>query len=222
MKRHFNSSISAVAVSAMVLSSAVATISINVSPAFSKSDNANGGNSNNSNSNGGNRDNSNSNGGNRDNSGRSDNSYGRGSEASSLGALNAAHANANALASASTNSRVGMIQIYKLAVEITAAAVDAFDVATLALKTFEDNCTGTAPNMSAEECAALEDTAPEGFTYVQWLEQAVADADTAISGAKETEADALLAAANKSTDEEIIQALWGLLDIDGYVWPSEP
>jgi len=220
MNRCFQSSISAFALGAMVLGGVVATVGISVSPAFSQ---GNSGNSNDNSS----RSNRNEN----NNRGGRENNNGRGAVASSLGALNAANANANALANASANSRVGMIQIYKLAVGATVEAIDAIDVATLDLATFEENCIGSdsvGPKLSAEECEAFLDAetegAPEGgFTndsYVDWLELAVSDANTAKVEAKDLEERALLAAANKSTDDAIIQALWSMLDIDGYELPE--
>ena len=210
MKRYFQSSISAVALSAMVMSGVVATVSITASPAFSKSNNAN------SNSNNDNR-NENSNRGGRDNS------NGRGSVASSLGALNAAHANANALANAATNSRVGMIEIYKLAVGETAEASAAFDAAEAALGSFVDQCGSVAEDPLSAECQALldeatalaGDTITEPYThatYLAALNQAVSDAYDAEAEAKDLEDIALEAAANKVTNDEVIAALWDLLE----------
>lgn len=215
MKRYFRSSISALAMSAMVLSSAVATVSITASPALSKNNNANG-NSNNDNRN------------ENSNRGGNGNSNGRGSVASSLGALNAAHANANALANASENSRVGMIAIYKLAVGATADAAAAFDAAVLARDAFIAQC-GPEPTLLPEECTALLAAATESaqlaaeegvivppYTYASYLvalEQAVTDADTAKTEAQALEDTALEAAANKVTNDEVIAALWDLLEL---------
>ena len=204
MKQYFQTSISALAMSAMVLGGVVATVSISAAPAFSQGNSA--GNANrNENSNRGGRDNNN----------------GRGATASSLGALNAAHANANALANASANSRVGMIAIYKLAVVATAEASAAFDAAELALETFIAQC-GPNATLTAQECQDLLDAATESaqlavpftyMTYVASLEQDVLDADTAKADAKALEDTALEAAANKVTNEEVIAALWDLLEL---------
>ena len=218
MKRYFQSSISALAMGAMVMSGVAATVSITASPAFSQGNSAgkgNGGSNRNENSNRGDRDNNN----------------GRGAVASSLGALNAAHANANALANASENSRVGMIAIYKLAVEATAEASAAFDDAETALATFIAQCgpDATDSSLSAEECQLLLGAATETAqlaagdgvvinafdydSYVAWLEQAVSDAFDAEADAKALEDIALEAAANKVTNEEVIVALWDLLEL---------
>ncbi|MCK4860477.1 MAG: hypothetical protein KAS85_01015 [Rhodobacteraceae bacterium] len=210
MKRYFQSSISAVALSAMVMSGVAATVSITASPAFSKSNNVN------SNSNNDNR-NDNSDPDNRSNNGR-------GSTASSLGALNAAHANANALANAATNSRVGMIEIYKLAVGETAAASAAFDAAEAALGSFVDQCGLVADGPLSVECLFIlaeattlaGDTITEPYThatYLAALNQAVSDAYDAEVNAKDLENIALQAAANKVTSDEVIIALWDLLDL---------
>ena len=200
MKRYFQSSISALAMSAMVMSGVAATVSITASPAFSQGNSA------------GNR-NENSNRGGRDNN------NGRGSVASSLGALNAAHANANALANASENSRVGMIAIYKAAVMATAEAEGA-------LKWFEDNCEDPSDTTIAEQCTALLDAAtaealaaailefgegatvdPVGYEdYVKILKAEVENLDG-------FENEALELAANKETSEKIIAALWDLLEL---------
>ena len=213
MKRYFQSSISAVALSAMVMSGVVATVSITASPAFSKSNNAN------SNSNGGNR-NDNSNRGGRDNSNRNDNSNGRGAVASSLGALNAAHANANALANASENSRVGMIALYKSAVIASAEAAVQIEEAQADYDEY----------VAAQEAAGFESTygtyddyltadpTPSEEEILHWetlnsLQTAIDTATTEAETAKALENEALELAANKETSEEVIAALWDLLDI---------
>lgn len=211
MKRYFQSSISAVALGAMVMSGVVATLGITAAPAFSKSDNAN------SNSNNDNR-NDNSNRGGRDNS------NGRGATASSLGALNAAHANAMALENASPDSRVGMIAIYKLAVEETAKASVEFDLAEAALGSFIEQCDLEAIEPLSVECQTILSNATElagdtilepytHATYLASLNQAVDDAYDIKKAAKELEDKALEAAANKETSVEVIAALWDLLDI---------
>ena len=210
MKQYFQTSISALALSALVLGGVMTSVSISAAPAFSQGNSA------------GNR-NENSNRGGRDN----DN--GRSAAASSLGALNAAAANANALANSAVNSRVGMIAIYKLAVESTAEASVAFGAAESALNTFIVQCGSeiTEFSLTADECQGLLDAATasaqlaaeEGVvvdsftyeTYVASLEQVVADADTAQIEAKVLEDMALDAAANKVTNEEVIAALWELL-----------
>ena len=220
MKQYFQTSISALALSAMVLGGVMTAVSISAAPAFSQGNSA--GNRNSS----ANR-NENSNRGDRDNN--RGNNNGRGATASSLGALNAAAANANALTNASANSRVGMIAIYKIAVEATAEASATFDAAESALNTFIVQCGSetTEFSLTVDECQGLLDAATasaqlaagEGVivpqftyeTYIASLEQAVADADAAQIDAKVLEDRALEAAANKVTNEEVIAALWELL-----------
>ena len=78
----------------------------------------------------GNNGNGNGNGnGNRNNGNGNSNGNSQGSIASSLGALNAAHANPNALANAAPNSRVGLIATYQreaqLSNDLAAAEADA-------------------------------------------------------------------------------------------------
>ena len=211
MKRYFQSSVSALAMSALVMGSVVvATVSITASPAFSKGNNSDNDNRN-----------ENSNRGGRDNSNRG-NSNGRGSEASSLGALNAAHANANALANASENSRVGMIAIYKLAVEATADAAGLVEVAQAAyddfvLAQFEDN--GFISEYETyEDYLDATDPAPTADEIFHWetlkpLQDAIDAAKGTEEAAAEFEAKALTLAANKVTDGAVISALWDLLEL---------
>lgn len=206
MKYCFQSSISALAMSALVMGGiAVATVGITAAPAYSQNSNANSNSSNNNRN------------ANRDRGSRNNN--GGGSTASSLGALNAAHANANALANASNNSRVGMIAIYKAAVMATAEAEGA-------LKWFEDNCetpvdatieakctalldaaTAEALKAAIEEFGAGETVDPVGYdAYVIMLKAEIESLDG-------FENEALELAANKETSEKIIAALWELLEL---------
>ena len=223
MKKYFQTSMSALAVSTMVMGGVMTAVSIPASPAFSQGNSA--GNRNENSSRGG-RDNR----GDRDNrGGRDNNNNNRSAAASSLGALNAAHANANALANSSTNSRVGMIAVYKLAVEATAEAGATLDAAKSTLNTFIVKCGSetTEFSLTAEECQGLLDAATDSAqlaaeegvvvpsfkyeSYVASLEQTVSDADTAQTDAKVLEDMALQAAANKVTNDEVIAALWDLL-----------
>ena len=205
MKRYFQPSISALVMSAMLISSIAATISITAYPAFSQgnsSDNANR----NENSNRGGRNNSN----------------GRDTGASSFGALNAAHANANAFANASTNSRVGMIEIYKLAVGATAesaglvedaqTAYDDFVLAQFkntgfvsAYETYQDYLNATDPAPTADEIFHWE--------TLKLLQDEIDDAIGAKEAAAEFEAKALTLAANKVSDGAVIATLWDLLEL---------
>lgn len=203
MKRYFRSSISALAMSAMVMSGIAATVSISASPAFpqgNSSDNKNR----NENSNRGGRDNSN----------------GRGAVASSLGALNAAHA--NAFANASTNSRVGMIEIYKMAVGATAEAAGLVEDAQatyndFVLAQFEDN--GFVSEYETyEDYLDATDPAPTADEIFHWetlklLQDEIDAAIGAEEAAAEFEAKALTLAANKVTDGAVIATLWDLLEL---------
>lgn len=107
MKRKIKTSVSALAMTAMIMGGITAATLI-AAPAFAKNDNVNSENSNNGNGNSA-----------SSNRGGVGSSNSRGATASSLGALNAAHANANALEHASENSLVGMITLYKIAVQNT-------------------------------------------------------------------------------------------------------
>ncbi len=200
MKRYFQSSVSALAMSALVMSSVVvATISITAAPAFSQSSNAN---SNANNNRGGSRNN------------------GRGPAASSLGARNAAITNANALANADTNLPVGMIAIYKLAVEATAEAAGLVEAAQAAYDAFPLAQFDGAGFMSVYETyqdylAATDPVADPKETFhwetLKSLQDTIDEALIAEEAAKEFEAEALLLAANKVTNEDVIAALWDML-----------
>lgn len=184
------------------MSGVVATVSISAAPAFSKGNNSDNGNRN-ENSNRGGRENNN----------------GRGVLASSLGALNAAHANATAFENTSDYSRVGMIAIYKAAVMATAEADDA-------LKWFEDNCktpinvtiegqcTGFLDAATAEAQAAADEEFGEGVVTVDPVGYGdyVTILKTEVEILGNFENEALELAANKETSEKIIAALWDLLE----------
>ncbi|OUS04208.1 hypothetical protein A9Q96_14730 [Rhodobacterales bacterium 52_120_T64] len=187
MKRHFQSSISAVALSALVMTGVTATVSITASPALSKSDNANS-NSNNDNRN--------------DNSNRGNN--GRGSVASSLGALNAAHANANAVENASENSRVGMIPLYR-------AAVTAWAEADAALEWFRVNCEEPTDLEIINDCTTTLGIAPGELGYAAAYDDHLLTMTSSLEDLDTLADQALTLAANKSTDEEVLAALWDLL-----------
>ncbi|MGE4611871.1 MAG: hypothetical protein AAED33_10880 [Paracoccaceae bacterium] len=123
MKRYYRSSISALAVSAMVMGGVVVSVvGLSAVPAFSKNNNPNNEHRNE----------------NSEDRGRPDEN--RGAQPASLGALNAAHANAMALEHAAENSRVGMIAIYKAAVVASAEADAAVDEAQAALDLFMASC----------------------------------------------------------------------------------
>lgn len=194
MKHYFQSSVSALAMSALVMGGiAVATVGITAAPAFSQNSNANSSarsSSRNTNSNRGNR-----------------NNNGGGSTASSLGALNAAHANANALANASANSRVGMIPLYR-------AAVMAWAEADAALEWFSVNCKEPVELGIIGDCTSILSIAPGdsgyGAAYDDHLETLASNLEDLDMLADE----ALVLAANKSTDEEVLAALWDLLVVD--------
>jgi hypothetical protein len=136
-----------------------------------------------------------------------------GAEASSLGALNAAHASDTALANASPNSRVGKIAAYKeaeLAAKATAEAAaeaeavntagkDAFDAADLNDDGVLDDAEKAA--MTTDQQAAIEaaDTNADGVID----DSDVADAQAAAEAAQDEADAALVNAANKDiTDED--------------------
>lgn len=125
--------------------------------------------------------------------------------------MNAAHANANALANAAENSRVGMIAIYKTAVGLTADAKDALasfiaECGTVNVEPPLPNCT----QILTDAAAAVEEV--DSFTvesYITFLQGDIVDAET-------LENNALQAAANKETNAAVIEALWDMLEIDGH------
>lgn len=136
---------------------------------------------------------------------------GNGATASSLGALNAAHASPSAFLHASTNSRVGRIRAYREQAIEAAALADAAEAAGM---------------VAAEAQAAIDqanDDLANGVidqpTYDAIVEQAQADIDasaTALADAEAAEAEAvelLNAAANKTpVSEETRAALDQLLE----------
>lgn len=194
MKRYFKSSISAMAMSALVMGGVAATVSLSAVPAFSKSENGNDGNR------GGNR-------GGRENGNR-------GALTSSMGALNAAHANAIARENASANSRVGMIEVYKMAV-VASAEADA------ALAYFYSIC----GELANDVISAPLSTGCTNFLTEEALQLKVADLDYAsyltilksnVTKAGDFENEALELAANKETNDDVIEALWDLLDLEGF------
>ena len=209
MKHYFHSSVTAMALTAMVMGGVVVSVvGLSAAPAFSKSNNANSGRGNSNRGGNGNGESGNGNGA---------SGNGNGASAPSLGALNAAHANANAFANAAENSRVGMIEVYKTAVGITVDAKEALDKF---IKECGDGETELDIELVPYCIKVLEDAAEEeenigSFdteTYIDFLEEA-------FGAARDLENGALLAAANKETSEAVIEALWDMLEIDGYEIP---
>ena len=166
-----------------------------------------------------------------------DRSENHGATASSLGALNAAHANENAFANASPNSRVGLIALYQAAVEETGEAQSAYDLIVEDLAAYDgvdeegnpipyDYAAETDYESFADYLAAYAETVDENGepteataefadTNPYWETVAgVADAETALEEAGGSEDDALEAAANKEITDEVVEALWDLLDIE--------
>ena len=195
MKRYLHSSVTAITMTAMVISGvAVATVSLTAAPAFSKSNNANG--SSNSNSNSG-----------RDNNNRGGN--GRGGKSISDGASNAAHTNNVVLANTFENTSVEMIELYKVAVVASAEA-------KVALEWFEINCVAPTEETIIEQCETLllaaSIEAGEPIEYTEYLEILRAEAVSL----SELENKALELAANNKTDDDVIEALWDLLEPEGF------
>ena len=233
MNSYLRSSISALAMSAMIMTGVVvATLSITVIPAYSKSDNANSRSSNG-----------------RENRNNGNNGNGSSAMTSSLGALNAAHANARALENASTNSRLGMIALYKAAVMASAEVDMAVENANSALALFEASCDPDGDVefdnllLTPEQCGDLLELATvekqeladadlgevsgpvTPVTYEDYLTILEAELEAIIAEAiglgefedeDEDEDEALLLAANKETNDDVIEALWDMLDIDGF------
>jgi hypothetical protein len=143
-----------------------------------------------------------------------------GAEASSLGALNAAHASDTALAHASPNSRVGKIAAYKEA-ELAAKAATA-DAAAAdqkvadaqgALADAETTRDGLVSAADTDGDGVLSDAEKAAMTADQQQaladsEQAVADAETAVADAQaaaET-ADATAQTAQDDADAALVNA----------------
>lgn len=207
MKNHMKSSVSALTKNALVLGGVfVITVSMSTAPAFSKGKNEN----------------------------RREN---HGATASSLGALNAAHANENAFANASPNSRVGLIAIYQAAVQETGEAQSAYDLVVESLAAYDgvdedgnpipyDYAAETDYASSEDYLAAYAETLDENGEPTDATAELtdanpywetvgdVADAEGALTDAGGSETEALEAAANKEITDEVVESLWGLLEIE--------
>jgi len=217
MLKNILSSTTAIALAFGTISTAsIATLAFTADAAFAGNGNGNNGNGN---GNGGSRNNGNNGNGN----GNGKNNHG--AIASALGALNAAHANENALLNASPNSRVGMIAAYRDAAVITneLSAVAALLAGELALLT-------PPPRLIADIEADIQAAIDEGLD-TGILDQELADAlaydstdydaallafneaDLAASEQQLIENDLLEAAANKDVPEG--EALLALRDMLG-------
>lgn len=134
---------------------------------------------------------------------------GQGSSASSLGALNAAHASETALANASPNSRVGKIATYKeaeLASQQAAADAAAADQDVADAKAELD--AALAANADADPLNDVDQATIDG------LEQDLADAEAAAA-----EADAAAEAAQDEADAALVDASnKDITDDDGNVF----
>jgi len=155
-----------------------------------------------------------------------------GSIASSLGALNAAHASANALAHASPNSRVGKIAAYKEAAIAAKAADQAvadaqanLDAANQAVadaqKALDDAEAALAANVDPAKVGPLTAAVTAAQTNLDNANAAAADAQTALTDAQNAAAtadatrdQALAAAANKPITDQVIDAVNNLLGIN--------
>ena len=156
---------------------------------------------------------------------------GKGSTASKLGALNAAHASEQALANASPNSRVGRIAAYAAAVEAgreaddARAALDALDpVAGEDLDAARDEVERLRAELEEvpgdeaiqEELEAAEASLAEleeRQEEYEAAETALADAEALAEEAGDP-MDLLQAAANKPVDEEVVRAVNELLGLE--------
>lgn len=214
MKQHINNSVSAIALSAMMLGGIALTgIFMSAEPAFSKGANAN------AHANNGARGNSEARGGGN----KGNNS--QGTSASDLGALNAGHANQNAFLNASANSRVGLIRTYMEAVAELEDATADYDDALAALAEFND----FEPEYDTYEdfLAAYDDDPSDLDDEAAYWEAAVAlvEAVEGLEGLEDTANDALDDAANKEVTEQVVEDLWVLLegiDLDAETEEGEP
>jgi hypothetical protein len=128
-----------------------------------------------------------------------------GAEASSLGALNAAHASETALANASPNSRVGKIAAYKeaeLAAKTAAADAAAADQAVADAQAELD--AALAANADDDPLNDVDQETIDGLSQaVADAEAAAATADADAQAAQDAADAALVDAANKDiTDDE--------------------
>lgn len=158
------------------------------------------GNGNNGNGNGGdrgnsNRDNGNRGGGNNGNAGGN----GNGAIASALGALNAAHANENAFANASANSRVGLIAAYRDAAVLTGELATLADEELAALELL------TVPDRTSEE---IQDELDQAI--IDGLDTVALEAELEDALAYEAAVESYEAAALAAEEQEGIEA--GLLE----------
>ena len=175
------------------------------------------GNNGNGNGNGGNNGNSGNNG-NAGNNGNGNN--GHGSIASALGGLNAAHANENAFANASPNSRVGKIAAYRDAALLTnelstlaEAELAALNLLAVPTRTSADIEAEIAAAVAGTDLTLLEAELAEALTY----EGALSAYEAAAAAATEQEGietELLEAAANKGVPEgEALEALREMLGL---------
>lgn len=155
-----------------------------------------------------------------------------GSVASSLGALNAAHASDTAFANASPNSRVGKIAAYRDAALATQtadqAAADAqanLDAANQAVtdaqQALTDAQNALAANADPAMVASLTDAVTAAQANLDAANQAVtdntqalADTQTTATTTDATPDDALAAAANKPVTDQVVNAVNDLLGIN--------
>ena len=129
------------------------------------------------------------------------------------GALNAGRANANAQANASSNSRIGLIQVYEAAVMATSTAQQTYEVVLAEWTAFNGFESGfdSFPEFSeayTENPTGLEEDQAYWQAYA-----ALATASSNLNYAREIEEMALQLAANKDTDEATIARLWDLLGL---------
>lgn len=200
MNKSVKSTLSAVFMStALLVGTSGVALLVTTDSAFAKGNNGNNGNRGNSGSNGNN--------GNRGNSGNN------GNGASSAGALNAAHANANAQANAASNSRVGLIQAYEAAVIATTVAQKDYEKALAAwteFGEFESEFDDYADFSDAydKDPTGLEDELAYWMAF-----DAISTSSSDLNASREIEDMALQLAANKETDEATIARLWDLLGL---------
>lgn len=160
----------------------------------------------------------------------------QGSTASSLGALNAAHASDTALAHASPNSRVGKIAAYKAAALAAKTANQAVTNAQATVDTDKQAVTADKQALANAQAAldaavaanadpatissltATRDAAQTQLTTDQATlatdKATLANAQTAAATADTTRDDALAAAANKPITDQVVDAVNELLGIN--------
>lgn len=148
-----------------------------------------------------------------------ENNHEQAAATSSLGALNAAHTNATAQANAAAQSRDGLIALYKSTVMASAGFAKQVEEAQATFNEYvaTQEAAGYVSAYKTYKEYLRANPAPSEADILHWetlnslqatIDKATAEAVTA----KALESEVLELAANKETGDEVITALWDLLD----------